>query len=294
MMLLLQLLVNGLINAALYAMLAVGFGIVWRSLRVFHIMYGGLYVLCSYAFIILTSRFEMPMPAAIVMTMAFGFALGCMTELALYGPFHRKRASFTVVLIASLGVFVAATNAVVIGFGNELQSVSRDAATTYRLGRVVLTGLQVLQFTVGAATVTVLWLLIQKLTVFKALWAMGDQPELIPALGLPERRLRLLSLGVSTALVSVPASLITLDIGVDPHVGMSYLLVATVAVLVGGKNSFAGWVVGAGVLALLQSLVVWKLSSRWMDLTTFVVLLVMLVFRRGGLLQGWLRIEERS
>jgi branched-subunit amino acid ABC-type transport system permease component len=69
-------------------------------------------------------------------------------------------------------------------------------------------------------------------------------------------------------------------------------LIAAVSVLVGGINSYAGWAVGAVVLAVLQSLVIWKFSARWMDLVTFALLVIMLVFRPRGLMEKEKRVEE--
>jgi len=292
MKLLLQLLANGIVNGALYAMLAVGFGLVWRSLRVFHVAYGGLFVASAYCFHGLNTRAGMPTAAALLLTMGFAVILGWLCEVALYRPFARKGASGGAVLIASLGVYVAMENIIALIFGSELQTVSRGIARTYQLGSVTLTEIQTQQLAIGTVVVVALWILVRRMRTFKALWAMGDQPELIPVLGLPVNLLRTLVLALSTALAALPASLICLDIGTDPHVGMSYLLIAAVAVLVGGVNSYTGWVAGAMVLALLQSLVIWKCSARWMDLVTFALLVVMLVFRPRGLVDPNKRVEE--
>jgi branched-chain amino acid transport system permease protein len=78
----------------------------------------------------------------------------------------------------------------------------------------------------------------------------------------------------------------------DVHAGMSYLLLAAVAVLAGGISRMEGWVLGGFLLALLQSLVVWKFSAKWMDLVAFVLLLVVLLFRREGLTGIRKRTEE--
>jgi branched-chain amino acid transport system permease protein len=197
------------------------------------------------------------------------------------------------VLVASLGLFVATENTIALIFGNELQTVQRGIESAFRLGPVLLTRLQAVEFGVGAFVVTALWLLVRRLRTFKALWAMGDQPELISVLGLPLFQLRTLVFAISTVLVAVPASLSTLDVGIDPHMGMSNLLIAAVAVLVGGIDSYLGWVAGAGLLALLQSFVVWRFSARWMDLVTFGLLVLILVFRPDGLLAQHRRMEEK-
>lgn len=292
MKLFLQLLANGLVTGALYAMLAVGFGIVWRSLRVFHVAYGATFILCAYCFYGLVSRVGMHPAIAFPLTLLFGAGTGWLMETSFYGPFQQRHASSGSVFVGSLGMFIALENLVAMIFGNELQTVSRGVARTLRVGPVLLTELQLLEFGLGAIVVLVVWILVCKLRVFKALWAMGDQPELIAVLGLPVHQLRRLAMVGSGTIVAVPACLVCFDIGADPHSGMSYLLVAAVAVLVGGGNSYSGWVWGGVLLAVLQSLAMWKLSARWMDLATFSLLIVMLVFRPRGLLDQSKRLEE--
>lgn len=294
MKLLLQLLANGLVNGALYAMLAVGFGVVWRSLGVFHVAYAGLYVICSYAFYVLTTSAGLPLLAAMLAAVAVSAVLGWLTELGFYRLLHRRAMSAGSVLIASLGLFIVMRNTIALGFGNEYRAVPRSLARSITLGPVTLTELQIWQLGTGALVVSLLWLFVQRFRWFKALWAMGDQPALIPVLGLPLSRLRSLALIVSTALVGLAGSLITLDIGTSPQVGMRYLLIAVVSVLVGGIHSYGGWVFGAVLVAVMQSLVVWQISAKWMDLVTFALLVLILVFRPRGLLERQVRLEELS
>lgn len=292
MNLFLQLLVNGLVNAALFAMLAVGFGLVWRSLRIFHLAYGGMFVVSCYAFHTLTARVGLASWLAGVITVAASAALGWLIEVAFYRLFFKRRAASGAILIASMGVLVMLENTMALIFGNELQTVPRGMAAVVRIGDLRLTSLQLWSAGIGLVAVAGLWFLVRRLRTFKALWAMGDQPDLIPVLGLPLYRLRAMALAMGTGMAAIPACAITLDIGIDPFVGMSYLLIATVAVLVGGVDSYRGWVLGAAVLAILQSLVVWKFSARWMDLVTFSLLVAMLMFRPQGLVQNLKRAEE--
>jgi branched-chain amino acid transport system permease protein len=293
MNLFLQVLANGLVNGALYAMLAVGFGLVWRSLRVFHLAYGGLFVISAYLFIALTVRVGMTPPLAGGITVLLSAAMGWLMEVVLYRPFYHRRAGSGAVLIASMGTLVMMENTVALIFGNELQMIPRGLVPVVQVGPVRLTSLQLLGLSIGIVSVSFLWILVRRLRTFKALWAMGDQPELIPILGLPVYRLRALVLAISAAMAAFPACVITLDVGIDPFVGMSYLLIATVSVLVGGMDSYRGWVVGALTLAILQSLVIWQFSARWMEMITFALLVAMLLLRPRGFVQHIIRMEER-
>ena len=132
----------------------------------------------------------------------------------------------------------------------------------------------------------------EKNRYFKAIWAMGDQAELIPVLGLPFGKLRLIVMATGGMLVAVPAMLISYDIGMDPHAGMHYLLLASVAVFFGGVDRYWAWGLGAMTLCALQSLTVWQFSARWIDLVTFGVLIFVLLFKPQGLLGMRKRLEE--
>lgn len=183
---------------------------------------------------------------------------------------------------------------IAILFGNEIKTISRGIARAYRLGPVILTEIQLLQFVVGCLVVAGIWAATRRIQVFRALWAMGDEPELVAVLGMPLLRLRSLVLGLSSVCVATSACLISMDVGMDPHMGMSYLLIAAVAVIAGGVDSYRGWIVGGVVLALLRSLAVWSFSTRWVDLVTFAFLIAILLLRPQGLLGTRRRLEESA
>jgi branched-chain amino acid transport system permease protein len=292
MNLLFQLLANGLVNGALFAVLACAFGLAYRSARVFHIAFAGLFLIPPYAAYGASAWLKAPVWLAVPLGVVLGVLAGYLTERVLYRPFHRRNATPAAVLVASLGTFIILENSLAMLFGNEIRIMERGLATRYTVGPVSLTSIQLLQLGVSLLTLVGLAVAIRRVKVFKALWAMGDEPGLIPVLGLPLMRYRNLVFTLSAGLGGIAGCLIGLDVGVDPHMGMSYLLIAAVAVLAGGIDRYAGWILGGFALAILQSAMVWKLSAKWMDLVTFVVLIGILMFRPQGILGLWKRLEE--
>lgn len=294
MNLLLQLLANGIVNGALYMMLAVGFGLVYRTTYIFHIAYGGIYIASAYFFYTFAVIVHLPIIASVLLTVGCSAVLGYLMEHLLYRPFYRKRANSGVMLIASLGMFIIIENSIALLFGNEIKTISRGLSESWRIGPILIMDIQVVEFAVGLVTVVLFWFAVRRLWIFKAIWAMGDEPDLIPVLGLPLFRLRDVVFMLSSVFVAVPACLISLDVGVDPHMGISYMLIAAVSVLAGGIRRLNGWITGAMLLAILQSLAVWKFSSRWIDLVTFCLLVFMLLLRPHGLISTHSRAEERT
>jgi len=292
MNLLLQLLANGMVNGALFAVLACAFGLVYRSARVFHMAFAGLFLIPPYSAYAATEWLKAPVWMAILLGIAAGVGAGYLAERLLYRPFHRRNAPPAAVMVASLGVFIVLENCLALLFGNELRTIERGLATRVMFGPVGLTSIQLVQFTVGMLTIVGLAIAIRNVMAFKAIWAMGDEPGLIPVLGLPLMRYRNLVFTLSGGLGGIAGCLIGLDVGVDPHMGMSYLLIAAVAVLAGGIDRYGGWILGGFILALLQSVIVWKFSAKWMDLATFAVLIGVLVFRPQGIIGLRRRLEE--
>jgi branched-chain amino acid transport system permease protein len=290
--LLLQLLANGLVNGALFALLSCAFGLVYRSARIFHIAFAGLFLISPYTAYAANVWLGMPIWLAMILGVIAGAAAGYLAEQFLYHPFLRRKASASAVMVASLGAFIIIQNVLAITFGNELRTLERGLASSIVLGTVSLTSIQVVQLVTATAALAALGVAIQRVRVFKAIWAMGDEPGLVPVLGLPLTRYRTIVFTLSATLGGLAGCLIAIDVGVDPHMGMSYLLIAAVAMLAGGIDRYAGWVLGGVALALLQSLMVWKFSAKWMDLVTFAVLIGVLVFRPQGMLGLRKRLEE--
>ena len=294
MTLLLQLIANGVVNGALFAMLAVAFGLIYRSARIFHVAFGGLYVVSAYLLYAAAVWAALPLWTAICLSVAGSAIAGIGVELGFYRWFVRRRTGHGAVLVASLGLFIVIENLVAVLFGNEVRSIPRDLAKVIHIGPVLLTSIQLTQLAIGAAALASIALAMRHVRALKAIWAMGDDSELLALLGNPLGRYRVIVFALATALAAIPACMIGVDTGIEPHMGMHYLLVAAVAMLLGGRDRFGGWVAGGFLLALLHSVLVWKLSAQWMDLLTFVVLIAILTLRPQGLFGVRRRLEEHA
>ncbi len=292
-MLLLQLLLNGLVTAGIYALLAIGFGMVYRSLRFFHIAYGAVYTAGAYILYVFYCKLGFPLVIAIFLGIAFSVILGILMDTIAYLPLEKKGATAGVLFIASLGAYIAIVNLIALLFGNEVKVVLEGIQPSFNIRPLILTRLQAIQFIVAWGTVLLFWLAIRKNLTVKALWAMGEAPVLLKVLGFSWKRLRIYAFGISSAMAAIASILVALDVGIDPHVGMHAILTGAVAMLVGGMENYWAWVGGAFLLAMCQALSIWKFSARWQDALTFAILILTLLFRPQGLFSPLKRREER-
>jgi len=292
MKLFLQLLLNGIVNGAMFGLLAVSFGFVYRTTKIFHIAFAGIFTSSCYILYTFLIILKFPVLISVFLSAIFTGFLGFLLEKGVYLQFFKREASEGVILIASLGCYIFLENGIAALFGNETKVLISGILPTYSIGKLILTKIQAIQLIVGILIILFLTFSLKKFKFFKIFWAIGDEPNLVSSLGIPLLKFRSILFFSTSFLLSIPACLISLDIGTDPHQGMHYFLISVVAVLFGGIDSFSGWWIGGFLLAILQSLIILKFSASLTDLATFAILILVLLFRPQGIFGTKKRMEE--
>jgi branched-chain amino acid transport system permease protein len=291
-MLLLQLLLNGLVAGVMYALVAIGLSLIYNTTRVFHFAHGAIYTAGAYLCYATFVSLGWPLLFAVTLTALGTAAFGIALELLVYAPLHRNSSSPTVGLISSLGAYIVLVNAIALLFGNETKILQPGVQATVHLGPLILARIQVVQLIAGIVLLGLVLVLLRVTMLGKRIRAVRDNAALAEVMGVSVASVRLVVFALGSGLAGCASVLAALDVGMDPHVGMPILLIAAVAMIIGGLDSFEGAVTGGLFLGLLQGLVVWKVSARWLEAVTFVLLIVVLVFRPQGLLAQRRRLEE--
>jgi len=287
-----QLLANGFIMGCSYALIALGFGLIYNTTRIFHIAHGAVYTTAAYLFYTLHVQLHWHVILAGVITTMLAAFIGILINELVYQPFAKQGASLLILLLASLGLYIAMVNTIAMIYGNETKVLSPGLQPSYTFFGIILTHIQIVTALVAIALFIMLVALLRATHLGKLIRAVRDDVDLVSALGIDPALIHRTVFGIGSALAAVAAILQGLDVGIDPHIGMAAVLNGAVAVIMGGVGIFEGAALGGVLLGLLQSLVVWKLSARWMDAVTFVVLILFLIFRPQGLLGYRRRIEE--
>jgi len=153
--LLLQLLFNGVVVGAVYGLLAVGFGLIFTTTRIFHFAHGAVYTLAGYIVYSLTTTLGWPLAAGIALAMGICGVVSGAIEVAIYRPLRARGASPLVVLIASLSILMLAQNLLAIFYGNEIRLPDLPAEP-YRPAPEDLTVLGDSQLNAGKRALTML------------------------------------------------------------------------------------------------------------------------------------------
>jgi branched-chain amino acid transport system permease protein len=288
-----QVAVNGLITGLSIALLALGFTVTYLPTRVFHIALGGVYM--SVPFVAWTClSLGYPWPIAALAAFTSGVVLSVACEAFNHSYLERKGASSGVHLVSSLGIYIVIIQAITMIWGNQPKVLRVGVDSIFNVGGLVLTRAQVLAAVVSTILLAgfYTWLSFSNLGLqFRGL---AENPVEMSLRGYSVRRLRLVSFGISGLLACASALVFAFDIGFDPNGGLTTLLLAVVAMIIGGRLSFIGPLVGGILLGLVRAEVSWFFSASWQEAATFILLAVFLMIRPEGLIGRKGRLEAEA
>lgn len=287
-----QFIANGLCRGSVYALVALGFGLIYTTTGVFHIAHGFIYTLGAYGLFASLMWLPGALPVAVMLALAAAAVAAVVVETLVYRPLDRKKASPAILMISSFGVYIIGINLIAMIFGNEAKILRAGVEDTFQIGNVILTRIQIAQLVTGMLVFVAYWLFLRSSALGRICRAVADDSTLASVLGVRVEGTRMLVFALGSVLATTGAILASLDVGMDPYVGLPATLVAAVACIVGGMRRFFAPALGALLLGIIQSLVVWKTSAHWEAAVTFGILILFLVFRPQGLLGQTERVEE--
>lgn len=278
-----QFIINGLITGIIYSLLAIGFALVYNTTKIFHIAAAGIYVFAAYMFWFFVAKVEFAIIPASLMAIVLTMFLSLLSELCVYRPLKNKKASLNVAMIASIGLMTVIINTIAMCFGNETKVVENAILQPLTFGDLVITTPQKYQTVVGIAVLAVFMAVLKWTNWGLRLKALSADETLFETLGYNTNATRVLVFLVSGAFIALASCLTVYDVGLDPNMGMSILINAMVAMILGGVGKFSTCILGGLSLGLLQSLTVYHFASNWQNAVTFLVLLILLFLRPQGI-----------
>ena len=290
----LQDLVNGLSAGLCYALVAIGFTLIFGVLSAINFAHGEIYTLGAFAGLFVALAFSPPLLALLLLVAAVGAMLGVGLERLAFRPLRRmrdeaslkSRALREATLLSSLAVGIIVRELAEIGFGGDMQRIPDSLMINDPIpwGEVVFVRGDIIIFATACATLVGLQLLLRFTRTGLGVRAVSD--DLLGALyaGVNANRVIVATFAIGSAIGTVAGLLVGVYFGViTPYMGFTPTLKAFVAMLMGGLTSIPGAVICALLIGLCESFTTEFVSSRWVGLVPYVLLLVTLVFFPQGL-----------
>lgn len=275
----LEILIHGAVSSAIYAMLAVGFTLIFGVARVLNLAHGSFYALGAYGAYVLTSQLKMPLFPAAVLSVVFVAVFGVIVERVLVRPMRNSQLA---VLMITLAVALVVEQALFLTFGSEYRNVPAFVDQKVSIGHVDVGGQRLLALGVGALAVGILWLFIQRTKLGSAILAISQDPVAASYMGIPSDRIFSLVMAISAGLAATAGILAGPFLSVQPTMWLLPIVKAFAIVVVGGLGSIPGSILAALMLGYAETIVGYLISTSWTEIVSVAATLLMLVVRPAG------------
>ena len=279
-----QLLLNGIISGSIYALIALGFAIIYKTVRFFHFAHGIVYTAGAYCAYSLSISLGINVILSFFLASSFSAILGIAIDRFIYLPLRKNNAPPLVFLIASFGVFILIQNLLQLIYGAQILTLRTGVIKEgHQFLGAVITDIQILILAVSCWLLLVLWFVVERTKIGKAIRAVADDPVGASVAGIYSERVILYAFGIGSALAGVAGILISYETNIEPTMGMNAILKGIIASLIGGVGNVPGAMLGGFFLGIIENLGIWKIQAGWKDTISFAILIVFLLFRPEGI-----------
>lgn len=280
----LQLAVNILIATALYGLIASGFSVFYAVSRVQHLAYGGVVTGAGYIFLALLERGAGVLMATLG-AIATAMLLGLLCNALLYERLQNRRVfSSLVALISSLILLTALQSIILLGFGSRPKVVPLEAVhASVEIGGAVITVIQIVSIVAGALLIAGFALYLKYSRLGMAIRATADNPEVAEVIGINTKKIRYLTMLISSLLAGVAGVLIAIEYNLEPYASTLHAVRAFARTIVAGVGSPLG-VLPAGIMMDgAENIGGYFLSNSFKEVYAFMVVVLFLFLRPQGM-----------
>lgn len=288
---LLQLLVAGLATGAIYALVAVGFTLLWQTSQTVNFAQGEFVVLPAFLMLGAMGIGGLPFWAAILVGGGLSvLILGLLFKRVLVDPMLRHGALPLSIATMALSIFIK--EGVKESYGAEAHTFPTLVAnTTLSIGGAAISSQSLLVLAIAVIVVVALQLFLVRTRTGRAMQATAQNPVVAQILGVPVQRMILYTFLINAGLVTIASLLVTPIYLAKFSNGETLGLAAFIAALVGGFNQVRGAIAGGLILGVVDNLAAAYISATYRGAVPLAMLIAVILFRPQGLLG---RAEERK
>jgi branched-chain amino acid transport system permease protein len=279
---LVSILINGLVSGGVYAILAIGFSLIFGVAKILNMAHTAFYMVACFLILGITRLFGISLPLAAVIAILFTGLLG----MVIYRLcFDRVKVHETAVMIISVAVAMLIEEIFLLSFGAQFQRVP-----PFVPGYFEISGVRVLNqhfFTAGASIVTLVgvWLLLSKTKLGMAIRAVDQDHEIANVMGIDVTKTSTQVMGISVVLAGIAGAVIAPTIMISPLMWTNPLVVVLSAVVLGGLGSIKGSAIAAFILGYAETFVVFLVpdGSFLRGAVSLTAMVLVLLIRPEGL-----------
>ncbi len=282
---------NGLIPGSIYALIALGYTMVYGIAKMINFAHGDIIMVGAYILLIGLNASGVPTWLAIVLAIAGCGILGVVIEKVAYKPL--RNAPSLAVLITAIGMSYFLQNLFLVIFSSKGKSVPRFIhVKDFKIGDITVSGNMIVTLIVTIIIMILLTVFINKTKLGSALRAVSEDKGAASLMGINSDLMISMTFAIGSALAGVAGILwVSMYDKAYPTLGAIPGIKAFVAAVIGGIGSVPGAMIGGIALGLVESFTKAYISGELVDAFVFGLLIIVLIFKPTGIL-GRKRIEK--
>lgn len=286
---LLQQLINGLTQGSLYALVAIGFVIIFGTMNLVTFAHGEVYMVGAFMGYFALTLWNLPWPVALMMGMAAGWILGVLMEKIAFRPM--RNLGHMPPLLITIGMSIILKEAVMIVWGAENRPVPSLFEQTIQVENSQISLLQLVIMGIVVMLIVGLQLLIQGTKIGRAMRATAQDHEAAQAMGVNADRVFNIAFGLASLLGGAGGVLVGIYYNaVSATMGGTAGMKGFAACIFGGLTSIPGAILGSLIIGVVENLTVQYIASGYRDIIGFLVMVAVLIVRPQGLLGSKMRV----
>ena len=278
-----QVIISGLLAGAIYAMVALGLGLIFGVMRVLNVAHGPMLMLGAYITFWLFSTVGLNPYVSLLFSMPILFLLGLLLQHALVR--RVVDAPELSSLLLTFGIAIALVNIAQLAFTSDLRAVEYLTGS-FVLGPFAFSKSRVMACLFAVLITTAAFLFLQRTRLGKAIRAVSQNREVAQVCGINVQQIHLLAFGMASALAAAGGSLVAVIVAIQPEMGQVYTLKSFLVIVLGGAGNYPGALLGGLLLGLVEQLTSLFLTTQVNEAVAYVLLVVVLLVRPTGLLGG--------
>jgi len=280
----LQQLINGLSIGSVYALMAVGYSLVYSIMNFSNFAHGGVIMLGAYFGFFYLTVYKLPFVAAFAAAALTTALLAVVIERAAYKPLRDRKAPFLYFIISAMGASIFLENIVIATIGPTFRTYPQVVEKTpVALGGLSIGRLDIMMFIISAVCLGLLVYVIDFTKIGKAITATAYSTKGSALMGVNTDFIIITVFAIGGLLAGVAGVLFGMKYTVYPQIGF-ITLKSFIAAVFGGLGSLQGAVIGSVLLGIIETFTSGYLSSQYRDLIAFALLITVLVVRPMGLM----------
>jgi branched-chain amino acid transport system permease protein len=274
---------NALQLGSIYALIALGYTMVYGILSMINFAHGDFFMVGAFICFVVVTFMEMPFVPALIISMIGISVLGVIVERAAYKPLRQAPRVSAIITALGVGIFLENFTLALSPYPKHIPAIIENA--NWQFGGLTISSLQMIIIFLSLALMILLHFIVQHTRVGMAMRAISWDKTVVPLMGVPVNNVISITFAIGSGLGGAAGMMYGMAYPIiDPYMGIMVGWKAFIAAVVGGIGNIRGAVIGGYILGAVEVFTAVVFPSTYRDFTAFSLLLILLIFRPYGIM----------